>query len=117
MKSAFVSHVLIITCVLALATGQVLFKALSLRTTTLLEILSDRVSLVMFFAAMSIYAASTLLWIIALRNVPLSYAYMFMAAGFVLVPVAAHLIFDEPLSPRFVVGALLIALGVWIVAA
>ena len=116
MKPGLVSHLLIIYCVLALAAGQILFKALSGRSTSFAEIVADRTSLLMLVAALTIYGSSTLVWIVALRTVPLSYAYMFMAAGFVIVPLAARYFFQEPLSPRFLLGALVVAVGVWLTA-
>lgn len=117
MKPSLLSHVLILYCVLALAAGQILFKAVSQRIQGFSDLIGDRTALAMFVVALAIYGSSTLVWILALRQVPLSYAYMFMAIGFVLVPVAAWLFFSEPLSPRLVAGAVLIAAGVWLTAA
>lgn len=117
MTTSVVSHILIALCVLALAVGQVLFKVLSQRTQSLLDIVTDRTSFIIFASAAALYMASTLLWIVALRNVPLSYAYMFMAVGFILVPLAGHFIFGEPISMRFFAGAALIAMGIWLAAA
>ena len=64
--------------------------------------------------AIVLYAISTLAWIVALRTLPLSKAYLFLACGFILVPLGAHFIIDEPLSPRLVTGSILVALGVWV---
>lgn len=116
MRPSLTAHLLIVYCVLALAAGQILFKAVSQRTQSLADLATDRTALALFLLALAVYGSSTVVWIAALRTVPLSYAYMFMAGGFVLVPVAAWALFGEPLSPRVLGGAALIALGVWLCA-
>ncbi len=58
------------------------------------------------------YAASTLFWLQALSRLPLSVAYPFLSLNFVLVPLAGHLLFREPLSAPQLAGCLLIAAGV-----
>lgn len=116
MRSALISHLLIAYCVLALAAGQILFKAVSQRTHSLGDLATDHIALALFLLALTVYGSSTVAWIAALRTLPLGYAYMFMAAGFVLVPVAAWALFGEPLSPRIIGGATLVAMGVWLCA-
>ena len=67
--------------------------------------------------ALVLYAAATVLWVLILRSTPLSFAYPFVALGFVLVPLAGHFLFDERLSTTTVTGCALIVGGVLIVAA
>jgi len=51
------------------------------------------------------------LWVYILRTVPLSFAYPFSALGFVLVPVAAKLIFGESIGRMYLIGAVLVIGG------
>jgi drug/metabolite transporter (DMT)-like permease len=115
--SQLASYGLVAFCVCALAAGQIMFKLVSGRTHALMDILSNRETLFIFAAAAALYGASTLAWIVALRSIPLSQAYLFMALGFVIVPVAAHLVFGEPLNLRILFGAALICAGIWVAAA
>jgi multidrug transporter EmrE-like cation transporter len=112
--SQIVSYGLVTFCVCALAAGQIMFKIVSGRIDTLTDILLNKNTFLIFAAAAVLYAGSTLAWIVALRSIPLSRAYLFMALGFVIVPVAAHFIFDEPLNLQLLIGAALICAGIWV---
>ncbi len=70
----------------------------------------------LFITALASYGISTLGWIWALRQVPLSTAYLFMSASFIIVPLGAYWFFDEPLSVQYVLGSLLIIAGVLVAA-
>jgi drug/metabolite transporter (DMT)-like permease len=101
---------------LIMATGQILFKRTAEQAQSL-KGWQDIVSLLFlpsFWLAASLYAAATILWIKLLQTVPLSRAYPFAALGFVIVPIAALLVFKEMITFRYVVGASLIILGIWV---
>lgn len=68
-------------------------------------------------AALTLYTAATVLWVLILRSTPISIAYPFVALGFVLVPLAGHLLFDERLSLATIAGCGLIVTGVLVIAA
>ena len=55
-----------------------------------------------------------MLWVFLLKTVPLSTAYPFVALGFVLVPAAAAMLFDEPLSGRYILGVSCILIGIYL---
>ena len=93
-----IPYVLVMFCVCALAAGQIIFKIVSGRISTLIDIFRDPGTLTIFAAAAVLYALSTLAWISALKSLPLSQAYLFMSFGFLLVPIAAHFVFGEALS-------------------
>lgn len=114
--SQIASYGLVAFCVCALAAGQILFKLVSGRTQALMDILSNKETFLIFAAAAALYGMSTLAWIVALRSIPLSQAYLFMALGFVIVPVAAHFVFGEPLSLQLLFGAALVCAGIWVAA-
>jgi multidrug transporter EmrE-like cation transporter len=52
-----------------------------------------------------------IIWVIALSKLPLSHAYPFMAASFILVTVAGHFIFSEHLTALKALGVGFIILG------
>ncbi|MEM8833629.1 MAG: SMR family transporter [Pseudomonadota bacterium] len=64
-----------------------------------------------FWAATIVYTCTTILWMNALQNIPLSIAYPFIALGFIFVPLAAMFLFNEPLGLKYVIGVLLILIA------
>jgi drug/metabolite transporter (DMT)-like permease len=112
MNSQPLSYLLVALCVAALALGQIIFKVVGARITGISNLFSDRVTLALLGTAVVLYAASTLGWILALRTLPLTHAYMFMSVGFVLVPLASHFLLGEPLTIRLIVGSLIVMFGI-----
>ncbi len=100
-----------LAAVAAISVGQVLFKTAGLEIQRAGTWLSWRALLVVGLAAV-IYAAATLLWINLLRQVPLNKAYVFMALSFLLVPIASHFVFHEPLTLGHWVGTALVVAGI-----
>lgn len=100
--------------IVALSVGQILFKktAMAIAGAPLASALVNSKAITFFIAALIIYMAATVCWILALRQLELSKAYMLMAMCFIIVPVASHFLLGEALPGKFVVGAVLIALGV-----
>ena len=111
MSQQFVSYALIAGCVVALAIGQVLFKICSSRISGLLDLLRDVPTLSIFVAALTIYAGTTLAWILALRTIPLNQAYVFMSAGFIIVPVVSYLVLGERVSFQTMLGSAVVCAG------
>lgn len=103
---------------LLLAAGQILFKsaALSLPTIWTLGDLTSTMRIPALWLAILVYGAATVLWIYLLKTVPLSRAYPFAALGFVLVPAAGVLLFNEKVGLSYVGGAALIVSGLLITA-
>ena len=66
-------------------------------------------------SALMLYAIATALWVWIFRTTPLSIAYPFVALGFILVPLAAHYFFGEPLTTWHVVGTVLIIAGLLVI--
>jgi len=102
----------------AIAAGQILFKRAALQITPgaggswLLEV----ARLPTMWVAVALYAGATLLWVRILTTVPLSRAYPFVALAFVLVPAAGYVLFHEPITARYALGAALIIVGVAVAA-
>lgn len=55
---------------------------------------------------------AALCWLVAIRQLPLTIAYPFLALSFVFVPVAASLFLGEALGPTRLLAMVLIAGGV-----
>lgn len=107
-------HLLVMLCVLAIAAGQIIFKVVSGKITDLSALLGSPAMLFLLATAVALYALSTLAWIVALRQLPLSQAYVMMSLGFILVPVAAHLLLGEEFTIAQVIGAVLIIAGIYV---
>lgn len=62
------------------------------------------------------YGLSILVWIYVLSRVEVSYAYPFLGLGFVLVVFASAAFLGEPLTSARLIGACLVAFGVFVIA-
>lgn len=112
-------YALCIFVALMLAGGQFLFKLAAQHwnaNASEANLISGLFS-VPLIAALGVYGVATLLWIYALRQVPLSVAYLFVLAGAAIVPIVANLYFHEPLSLRFWIGFALILMGLYVASA
>lgn len=99
-----------------LASGQIFFK-LAAQTSPSLTKLNSIVGLLSnpnFWVAGILYGFATVLWIYLLQRVPLTRAYPFVAIGFILVPLAGHLLFQETITGIYVLGVLLIIFGIYL---
>jgi drug/metabolite transporter (DMT)-like permease len=112
MSMPIKSYALCAGLVMALAVGQVLFKICSSRIGGLFDLLRSTSTLAIFAVAIVIYAGSTLGWILVLRTISLSQAYVFMSASFIAVPVLSYFILGEQLSPQLILGSVVICAGV-----
>src|SRR5690242_5377999 len=105
---------LVLACVALIGGGQVLFKlaATQWRLDAGLWVAVRSLLSPTFVLALAIYGVSTLLWVLALRIVPLSAAFPLYALAFLLVPVLSHLFVGEPLSVNTLIGGAVIIAGV-----
>lgn len=108
------NYLIIIACVLVVAIGQLLFKSVGLRmgSSGFEAFLTDHKAALMFVAALFFYGVSTLGWVLALRQVPLSTAYLFMSLSFVIVPALAWYFLNETISVKTMIGGTLIIAGI-----
>lgn len=104
-------YLLVLACVIGISIGQVLFKKISLLIHSGISIISARVLFYSLVAA-ALYGGATILWIWALRGIELSRAYLFMALCFVIVPGMSWYFFDEQINAGYLVGTLLIIVGI-----
>ena len=59
-----------------------------------------------------LYFGSAAIWLVVLSRVQVSFAYPFVAGGFVLTALLGHLIFNDTFSIGKIIGTLLIVCGV-----
>lgn len=105
---------LVFATVAGLSVGQVLFKLGAARVNE-----SAHEGLLAWFngpivAAVLLYGVCTLMWIGALRVLPLRIAYPVAALSYVLVPLLGHFFLREALTLRTVIGSVIIVAGVFI---
>ena len=62
--------------------------------------------------AITFYGVAFYLGLVALSKVGLSVFYLFTSASYVIILLAAYLIFDEPISYMKIIGCIFIMLGV-----
>jgi drug/metabolite transporter (DMT)-like permease len=105
------AYVIAIICVLGIATGQILFK-LSAASMHQANNFFDKRSLVILFFALALYGITTLAWVWVLQKIELGRAYPLMALAFVLVPIGSHFIFGERFNLYYVMGVVVIMLGI-----
>lgn len=107
-------YILTFATVALIALGQILFKMTAQRLVgrPIQDALSDTAVLFPFAIALAIYGFATLLWIFALRELPLTRAYFLMSLSFLIVPAISAVVFSERFTPGYAVGGALIVAGV-----
>jgi drug/metabolite transporter (DMT)-like permease len=115
VTSQLKSTLFALACVLAISTGQVLFKEAARAISHAGSIFAQR-PLAILLVALAIYGGATLAWIYLLRITELSKVYPIMALSFVFVPLAARAFFGEEITPLYWAGIFLIASGVALIA-
>lgn len=63
-----------------------------------------------------LYGISTIIWIMALKKVQLSYAYPMLSVGYIFVFLASYFFFNEPISWLRISGLVFIMVGISLVA-
>ena len=102
---------LTLVCVLAISTGQLLFKKAAQAMPDVLS-LSALLHNGWLIASLVLYGVTTLGWVWILRHAPLHLAYPFMGLAFLIVPTLAWAFLGEPLGWRTLAGGALIMAGV-----
>ncbi len=93
--------------ILSGAIGQLLLKSGSSADTFFGQITDPKTILGIFF-----YGLGAPFYVVALRQIPLSIAFPSVAASYVVVAVAGHLIWGEPMGWPQIAGLVLIGSGV-----
>ena len=88
----------------------------SIKTGLPVEIVTNIASSPMVLLGMGLYFASMVIWLFVLSKVEVSYAYPFVALGFVFTALLGRLLFNDEFSIYKVIGTLLIVGGVVVMA-
>jgi drug/metabolite transporter (DMT)-like permease len=104
------THLIALACVVGIASGQVLFKfcAQAFREYGLWA----TQTLALFVLSAMLYAVTTIVWIWILAHAELGKVYPIMALAFVFVPLASFLVFGERFSQAYLIGLVMIVVGV-----
>jgi drug/metabolite transporter (DMT)-like permease len=102
-----------------MAAGQVLFKMAATQSRAEKDSAAQQLMTLWhnahFISAMVLYAVLAILWVWILSFTPLSRAYPFVALTFVLTVAFGGLFFGEPISPRLLLGLVLVGGGLLLV--
>ncbi len=100
--------------VIALATGQILFKMVASNLEFSLLGLVNGLFNVKFILAIIVYFTATIMWLFVLKTIPLRVAYPFVALSFFIVPILAHFLLGESINWNTFAGSGLILIGIWV---
>lgn len=112
------NHILALICSISLGVvGQILLKFAALRANTGADADASTGVISLFLrpatiVGLGVYFFAALLYLFALKRVPLSVAYPSVSASYILVTLLAHFIWQEPLGLRQAVALGLISCGV-----
>jgi drug/metabolite transporter (DMT)-like permease len=109
-----VGYLLLVLTIALNAAGQLLIKRATMGRTE--GVVRDVLLNPWLIAGGATQVATMIAWLLTLRRLPLTTAHPITGAIFVLVPVAAHLLWAEPLGPQRLAGIGVIVLGIAIVA-
>jgi undecaprenyl phosphate-alpha-L-ara4N flippase subunit ArnE len=102
------SYGALVAAILVGALGQLLLKAGAERTSALAAQFLDPFTIV----GLGVYALAAVLYIVAIKRIPISIAFPSVAISYALVAVAAHFLWDEPIGWASLAGISLIAGGI-----
>lgn len=113
-------HSLILLClsVMIIGLGQIGMKYVALKYTYdsaadfTHNLALNKPIIALMCLVISAYVLAMGLWIIALRDVPLSLAYPFTAFAFIFVPILALIIFGERVNIYYFIGLIMIIIGI-----
>lgn len=109
MKQLYI-YTIAISCVFGISIGQVLFKIFSGHLSS--ENVMKASNIVVLFAALFIYGAATVGWLLTLKYAPLSKIYPLMALAYIFVPTISCYFLHEHISFIYVIGILFIIIGI-----
>jgi drug/metabolite transporter (DMT)-like permease len=113
-----IQTVKVLTVVSLLAVGQILFKlaATQIRPGSARDTLLALAFNPYLLVGVAIYGLTTVLWVLVLREVPLSRAYPLTALAMLIVPLVGLVAFREPFSWSLIGGGVLLIAGAYLIA-
>ncbi|WP_353191905.1 hypothetical protein [Pandoraea pnomenusa] len=115
------SHIIILlTYACAMGIGQILFKYVAIHGADPTASAAQRglalATNPTFLFAIVLYGVLTLIWIWILGFIPLSKGLPFTVTSILVAGVGSHILFGEPLSPRFFIAVGFIAVGLLVLS-
>lgn len=107
--------ILIGTVVLLMSFAQVSYKLAALNINNFDNPISGILLNVWFYISASISAIALGAWLVVIKYVPLSIAYPYQSLVYILTPVLSWVVFDERVGLSYVLGLVIILLGLMIV--
>jgi drug/metabolite transporter (DMT)-like permease len=112
--------IMLLSSIVLGAGGQLLFKAAarslpSVSDAGVLRLVTAMFTTPLVLTGFAAFFISSVLWIAALRSVPLSVAYPMVALSYIIIFSGSYFLFGEALSWRHWLGALLIVMGILLV--
>ncbi|MEJ7730224.1 MAG: hypothetical protein WKG00_13525 [Polyangiaceae bacterium] len=108
-------YALLVATIALNATGQLLLKRATMGSAVAGLGRGVLLSPWFVFGALA-HAATMIVWLLTLRELPLTVAHPITGSVFILVPLVAHFLWSEPLGAQRVIGIAIIALGIAVVA-
>lgn len=116
-----ITWILVVTGVLLNSAAQLMLKAatqatgpIALSWVAMSSAMPRMLSHAGWWSGLACYAASVLIWVLALSRAPVSVIYPLLSLGYIANAIGAALLFDESLSATKIAGIATIILGVWI---
>lgn len=108
--------IMILFSVITGAVGQLFLKSGALRVNTsqlvgVMKFVNPPMLFGFFF-----YGLSSIIWVLVLRKVQLSYAYPMISLGYIIVFIASYFLFNESLNLYRLIGIAFILTGIIFVA-
>jgi len=107
-----VKGVLVAGTIAAMVAAQVMYKLAGLWSRDHSELIAAFVLNPWIWLGLGCALVGMVLWLLALRRLPLSAAYPWTALIYVFTPIASTIIFGDLLRAQYLLGLVLIALGV-----
>jgi len=111
MRAAPLYYVSLAAAILFGIAGQITLKSGALRSPTVAAQFLDPLTIIGF----AIYVLAALLYIVALKEIPVSVAFPSVAASYAIVAVLGHVLWHEPFGWQQLGGLVLIGGGVLLI--
>ena len=109
-------YVLLVVSILLNVAGQLFLKRAAMAGSAPGAAAHKSFLSVWFIGGAGSLGASMLLWVLVLRALPLTLVHPFTGVVFILVPLASHWIWAEPLPRTRILGICIIIAGIYLVA-
>ena len=111
MRAAPLHYASLAAAILFGIAGQITLKAGAVRSPTVVAQFFDPLTIIGF----AIYVLAALLYIVALKEIPVSVAFPSVAASYAVVAVLGHVLWSEPFGWQQLAGLGLIGCGILLI--